>query len=217
MEITESALIAQYQRASAAWTFIHQTELARGLPRMLLFAVGSRETNLTNVVGDFGHGHGVWQLDDRSHTPPGGFARFDANVPLQCEIAATMLHGMLAITGGNVEEAAAIYNSGQRGELGTTHHDYGIDVRQRMLFLQRKFGNGSRVQPGTAGWFHRDLGLASPFMTGGDVTVVQKKTGAASDGVFGPVTQTHVVNFQSHHGMTADGIVGPQTARVLGS
>jgi peptidoglycan hydrolase-like protein with peptidoglycan-binding domain len=216
MEITESALAAQYQRASSAWPFIHQTELARGLPRMLLFAVGSRETNLTNEVGDFGHGHGVWQLDNRSHTPPGGFARFDVNVPLQCAIAAAMLHDMLASTGGNVEEAAAIYNSGQRGEFGTTHHNYGIDVRQRMQFLQRKFGNGSRVQQGTPAWFHRELGLASPFVKGDDVRVVQKKTSAAPDGVFGPVTQTHVVNFQSHHGLTADGIVGQQTARVLG-
>ena len=34
------------------------------------------------------------------------------NVPLQCAIAATMLQGLMAITGGNVEEAAAIYNSG---------------------------------------------------------------------------------------------------------
>lgn len=216
MEITESELAAQYQRASSAWPFIHQTELARGLPRMLLFAVGSRETNLTNEVGDFGHGHGVWQLDNRWHTPPGGFARFDVNVPLQCAIAAAMLHDMLVSTGGNVEEAAAIYNSGQRGEFGTTHHNYGIDVRQRMQFLQRKFGNGSRVQRGTPAWFHRDLGLASPFVKGDDVTVVQKKTSAAPDGVFGPVTQTHVVNFQSHHGLTADGIVGQQTARVLG-
>jgi peptidoglycan hydrolase-like protein with peptidoglycan-binding domain len=107
---------------------------------------------------------------------------------------------MLASTGGNVEEAAAIYNSGQRGEFGTTHHNYGIDVRQRMQFLQRKFGNGSRVQQGTPAWFHRDLGLASPFVKGDDVRVVQKKTGAAPDGVFGPVTQKHVVNFQSHHG-----------------
>jgi peptidoglycan hydrolase-like protein with peptidoglycan-binding domain len=216
MEITESALTTQYQRASSAWPFIHQTELARGLPRMLLFAVGSRETNLTNEVGDSGHGHGVWQLDDRSHTPPGGFAQFDVNVPLQCAIAATMLHGLLAITGGNIEEAAAIYNSGQRGEFGTTHHNYGIDVRQRMQFLQQTFGNGSRFQPGTPAWFHRDLDLASPFMKGDDVTVVQKKTGAAPDGEFGPVTHTHVVNFQSHHGLTADGIVGPQTASVLG-
>ena len=97
MEITESELTAQYQRANSTWPFIHQTELAHGLPRMLLFAVGSRETNLTNEVGDFGHGHGVWQLDDRSHTPPGGFPHFDANVPLQCATAAAMLQGILAI------------------------------------------------------------------------------------------------------------------------
>ena len=118
MDITEAELTAQYQRASVVWPFIHQIELARGLPRMLLFAVGSRETNLTNEVGDFGHGHGVWQLDDRSHTPPGGFAQFDANVPAQCAFAAAMLQGLLAITGGDVEEAAAIYNSGQPARPG---------------------------------------------------------------------------------------------------
>jgi peptidoglycan hydrolase-like protein with peptidoglycan-binding domain len=183
---------------------------------MLLFAVGSRETDLTNKVGDGGHGHGVWQLDDRWHTPPGGFAHFDANVPSQCAAAAAMLHGLLTITGGNVEGAAAIYNSGQPGELGTTHHDYGIDILERMQFLQRRFHDGSSVPQNVPPWFHRDLGLASPFMKGDDVGVVQKKTGADPDGVFGPVTQMHVVNFQSHHGLTADGIVGPQTARALG-
>ena len=221
MEIAESELTAQYQRANSAWPFIHQTELARGLPKMLLFAIGSRETNLTNEVGDFGHGHGVWQLDDRWHTPPGGFPHFDADVPMQCDIAAAMLKGILATTGGNVEEAAAIYNSGQPGEPGTTHHDYGIDVLERMQFL-RQLPAGGGVQQNVVpvnvpSWFHRDLSLASPFMNGDDVTVVQKKTGAAPDGVFGPVTQAHVVSFQSHHGLTADGIVGPQTARALGS
>jgi peptidoglycan hydrolase-like protein with peptidoglycan-binding domain len=211
--ITGPELTAEFQRARSKWPFIHQTELAHGLPKMLLFAVGSRETNLTNEVGDFGHGHGVWQLDDRSHNPPGGFANFDSNVPLQCATAAAMLHTELAITGGNVEEAAAIYNSGQRGEAGTTGGDYGIDVRERMQFLQQlNDGPPPPVPP----WFHRDLGLASPFMKGDDVTVVQKKTGADPDGLFGPVTQVHVVNFQSHHGLTADGIVGQDTAGALG-
>jgi peptidoglycan hydrolase-like protein with peptidoglycan-binding domain len=216
MEITESELTAQYQQATSTWPFISQTELAHGLPRMLLFAIGSRETNLTNEVGDFGHGHGVWQLDDRFHTPPGGsWPQFDADVAVQCAIAATMLLGMLTVTGGNVENAAAIYNSGQPGEAGTTHGDYGIDVLERMQFLQQLSG-GQVVQPNTPGWFHRDLGLASPFMEGSDVTVVQGKTGAATDGIFGPVTRLHVINFQAHHGLTADGIVGPQTASVLG-
>ncbi len=216
MDITESELAAQYQQADSRWPFIHQVESAQRLPRMLLFAVGSRETNLTNEVGDFGHGHGVWQLDDRSHLPPGGFADFDADVPLQCATAAAMLQGMLTVTGGNVEEAAAIYNSGQPGELGTTHQDYGIDVLERMQFLQRRFPDDSSVPHDVPPWFHRDLGLAAPFMHGDDVAVIQKKTGAEPDGVFGPVTQLHVVNFQSDHGLTADGIVGPETAGALG-
>jgi peptidoglycan hydrolase-like protein with peptidoglycan-binding domain len=127
-----------------------------------------------------------------------------------------MLHGILTTTDGNVEKAAAIYNSGQSSRLLTTHHDYGIDVLERMQFLQRRFPDDSSFQPDVPSWFHRDLGLASPFMEGDDVRVVQKKTGADPDGVFGPVTQGHVVNFQSHHGLTADGIVGPQTAHALG-
>jgi len=214
MEITGAELASQYRQATSTWPFIHQAELAQGLPRMLLFAVGSRETNLTNEVGDGGHGHGVWQLDDRSHTPPGGsWPAFDGNVTLQCTTAAAMVHGLLTSTGGNVEEAAAIYNSGQPGEAGTTHGDYGIDVLERMEFLQQLSGASVNVPP----WFHRDLGLASPFMEGDDVEVVQKKTGAAPDGVFGPVTQAHVIRFQSQHGLSADGIVGPVTARALGS
>jgi len=217
MEITGAELASQYQQASSTWPFIQQVELAQELPRMLLFAVGSRETNLTNEVGDGGHGHGVWQLDDRSHTPPGGsWPAFDASVTLQCTAAATMLNGLLASTGGNVEEAAAIYNSGQPGEPGTTHGDYGVDVLERMQFLQQLPGGGA-AQPAVPAWFHRNLGLASPFMQGDDVTVVQKKTGADPDGVFGPVTQAHVISFQSQHGLSADGIVGPVTAHALGS
>lgn len=215
MEITESELSAQYQRAKSKWRFIHQTELAGGLPRMLLFAVGSRETNLTNEVGDFGHGHGVWQLDDRSHTPPGGFTQFDGNVPLQCSIAAGMLHDLLAAEAGNVIRAANRYNSGHPETGKTTHQNYGPDVVERMQTLRRLFV--SDVSAGDVpAWFTRDLGIASPFMQGSDVGVVQKKTGADPDGVFGPVTREHVLNFQTHHGLTADGIVGLITARVLG-
>ena len=188
--ITGPELTAEFQQARSRWPFIHQTELAHGLPKMLLFAVGSRETNLTNEVGDFGHGHGVWQLDDRFHNPPGGFANFDSNVPLQCATAAAMLHTDLAITGGNVEEAAAIYNSGHRDKAATTGGDYGIDVLERMHFLQQLNDDGP--PPPVPPWFHRDLGLASPFMKGDDVRVVQKKTGADPDGSFGPVTQVHV-------------------------
>jgi len=217
MDISETDLSAEYQRASAQWPFIKKTELAHGLPRMLLFAVGSRETNLTNETGDFGHGHGVWQLDDRFHSPPGGsWPKFDANVPLQCATAAAMLQGLLTNTGGNVEPAAALYNSGHTEEFHTTGGDYGIDVLERMQTLQRL--HVGIIFGGTLpSWYHRELALESPFLNGGDVTVVQTKTDASADGLFGPVTRMHVVNFQSHHLLTADGIVGPITATALGS
>lgn len=217
MDITEPELSAQYQRAFSQWPFIHQTELAYGLPKMLLFAVGSRETNLVNEVGDFGHGHGVWQLDDRSHAPPGGsWASFLANVPLQCTTAAAMLRSLLAISGGDVDQAACRYNSGSPFDSVTTGHDYGIDVVQRMQTLQR-LHSGPPVPTGVPPWYHRELGIAQPFMAGDDVTVVQTKTGAAADGLFGPVTQQHVISFQSHHGLTPDGVVGPVTAGALGA
>jgi hypothetical protein len=214
MDITKSDLSAEYQRASSEWPFIKQTELAHGLPRMLLFALGSRETNLTNEVGDYGHGHGVWQLDDRFHNPPGGFANFDRNVPLQCATAADMMHSLLTIEGGNVERAAARYNSGQPERGPTTGGDYGIDVLGRMQTLQQMFPG--RPPGPVPPWYHRELGLASPFMQGSDVSVVQKKTGANADGLFGPITQRQVIGFQSHHGLITDGIVGPITAAALG-
>src|ERR687885_333162 len=43
-------------------------EAAHGLPHGLLLAVASRETNCRNVIGDGGHGRGVFQIDD---PPPG--------------------------------------------------------------------------------------------------------------------------------------------------
>src|SRR5258708_13007329 len=100
MHITESALSAEYQRAKLQWPSIHQTELAHGLPKMLLFAVGSRETDLTNEVGDNGHGHGVWQLDDRFPSPPpgGSFANFDTNAPLQSATPPALLHTTYPLT-----------------------------------------------------------------------------------------------------------------------
>jgi peptidoglycan hydrolase-like protein with peptidoglycan-binding domain len=136
-------------------------------------------------------------------------------VPLQCSIAADMLRGLLTIEAGNVERAANRYNSGQPETAKTTHQNYGPDVAERMQTLQQ-LSVSDWPQQDVPAWFTRDLGIASPPMQGSDVGVVQKKTGADPDGVFGPITREHVVNFQTHHGLTADGTVGSITARVLG-
>ncbi|HWP79181.1 MAG TPA: spore cortex-lytic enzyme [Candidatus Acidoferrum sp.] len=57
---------------------------------------------------------------------------------------------------------------------------------------------------------------------GNEVTQVQKKLAAlgysvgAADGVFGAKTLAAVKQFQRDRGLTADGIVGPQTLKALG-
>jgi putative chitinase len=47
------------------------------------------------------------------------------------------------------------------------------------------------------------------------VALIQKKLGLTSDGVFGKVTQKTVMEWQMDHGLTPDGIVGPQTMQKM--
>lgn len=109
MNIDLDTLLVQVDRARALWPFIEAVETMHQLPPGLLLAVGSRETNLTNEVGDGGHGHGVWQLDNRSHVIPAGF---DADVHQQCTTAAAMLAALIAQAGPNLALAVAAYNTG---------------------------------------------------------------------------------------------------------
>ena len=143
-----------HARATGLVTLCHQAESRHGLPRSLLLAVASRETNCRDVVGDFGHGRGVFQIDDRFHhdwlaengaagpgrTPPLGVA---------AELAAALLVEALAVakrhelTGDKATKfAASAYNAGLGGalaglrrgdsDLDTTGRDYGADVVARM-------------------------------------------------------------------------------------
>jgi len=72
----------------------------------------------------------------------------------------------------------------------------------------------------------RVLRLTSPQMRGTDVKVLQTLlnylpnfiTGPsiAEDGIYGPKTESAVIKFQQYFGISADGIVGPQTYYYLG-
>src|SRR5438309_11296947 len=108
MDISPTDLLAELRRARQAWPFIGETGFVWGLPPGMLYAVGSRETNLRNVVGDGGHGHGVFQLDDRSHQIPPGF---DQDVRAQAEKAAQMLEAGFRRFGDWVM-SCNYYNSG---------------------------------------------------------------------------------------------------------
>jgi soluble lytic murein transglycosylase-like protein len=95
-----------------------------GLDPDLLAAVAAQETggpgtnSGRNVVGDGGHGRGLFQIDDRWHS----FAATAAamNPAKNADYAAGMLSGLLKRFGGNVHKALSAYNSGSPDAAGTT-------------------------------------------------------------------------------------------------
>jgi Transglycosylase SLT domain len=104
-----------------------------GLDPDLLAAVAAQETGGPdtnaghNVVGDGGHGHGLFQIDDRSHPFASTPAAMD---PAQnADYAAGMLSGLLKQYGGNVREALSAYNTGSPTAAGTkTRWSDGTDL-----------------------------------------------------------------------------------------
>src|SRR5579863_3366167 len=89
----------------------------------LLAAVAAQETGGPgsnaghNVVGDGGHGHGVFQIDDRWHDFAQTVAAMDPGQ--NAEYAAGMLSGLLNRYGGNVHQALSAYNAGSPDAIGT--------------------------------------------------------------------------------------------------
>jgi soluble lytic murein transglycosylase-like protein len=97
-----------------------------GLDPDLLAAVAAQETGGPgsnagrNVVGDGGHGRGLFQIDDRWHAFAGTAAAMDP--AKNADYAAGMLSGLLKRFGGNVHKALSAYNSGSPDSTGTATH-----------------------------------------------------------------------------------------------
>jgi hypothetical protein len=93
-----------------------------GVDPSLLAAVAAQETGGPganagrNVVGDGGHGHGLFQIDDRWHTFAETAAAMDPGQ--NADFAAGMLHELLARY-GNVRDALTAYNAGNPRATGT--------------------------------------------------------------------------------------------------
>ena len=96
---------------------------ANGLDPQFLAAVAAQETggpesdSGSNIVGDGGHGHGLFQLDDRWHAIARTPAAMDPATNAQ--YAASMLSGLLHRYGGNMHAALSAYNAGSPNATGT--------------------------------------------------------------------------------------------------
>jgi len=152
VNISGQTLLADYRRAKETWPFIEDAEQAHDLPTLLLYAVGSRETNLKNIKGDFSrrphesskrfHGFGVWQRDSDAFGVDESYLR---DVRKQAEDAAALLAANHR-TFGRWDAAVAAYNCGPGNvkpalaaglsvDQHTTGRDYSADVLARHAFL----------------------------------------------------------------------------------
>jgi peptidoglycan hydrolase-like protein with peptidoglycan-binding domain len=59
-------------------------------------------------------------------------------------------------------------------------------------------------------------GAASTQAQGGGVAAVQAKLGVTADGVVGPQTRKALRAWQRRNGLQADGVIGPQTLKAMG-
>jgi len=145
VRISTADLVAQYRRAVVEWPWVSAVERAAALPPMLLWAVGSRETNLRNVVGDGGHGVGIWQRDRRAHVLPGSVDWYLGHPRRQADDAAALLADLRRDL-GTWPRAIAAYNAGPAAvraamragvdpDTRTTGGDYAADVESRQLRL----------------------------------------------------------------------------------
>jgi peptidoglycan hydrolase-like protein with peptidoglycan-binding domain len=151
-----------------------EAEREKSLPAGILLAVASRETGMADVVGDSGHGRGLFQIDDRSwkewltahgaagpgQTPPVGDAARLAAAYLSENLAFGRKNGVASAD--LLKFALSAYNAGAGGairgyregdsDLHTTGGDYGRDVLGRLAgFAGRDGRKEAPAQPPDGG------------------------------------------------------------------
>ena len=246
MNIRADQLAEQVGRARArGWTpIMRKAEKRHHLPAGLLLAVASRETNMEDIVGDRGHGRGLFQIDDRFHgdwlsahgapgpatTPRIGDAADFAASMLESNLDFAVQNGVSAAD--RLRFACSAYNAGAGGALAghesgdsdkkTTGGDYGRDVLERLGAIQSRNGAPSGQTSGDRILRKRDRGK--------DVLQLKRDLQAwfdrAAPGVwqtfrvqpgpaFGAALDSAVREFQMRNGLLVDGEVGDDTRAAL--
>jgi peptidoglycan hydrolase-like protein with peptidoglycan-binding domain len=238
--ITKETLASELERARRrGWErVLVATERAEGLPRGLLFAIASQETDMNDVVGDGGHGRGLFQIDDRSHgrfLSSQGAARSGGKPPVDAaaRYAAELVKANLDYGSRNgirgrdlLKFALSAYNAGPGGALTgyregdsdrrTTGGDYGKAVLGRLaLFESLLDGSATELRRGARGRGVEELKgrLAAWYAkhAPGEWERFAVKPGPH----FGVALDRALRDFQRRVRLEPDGIAGPLTQRAL--
>lgn len=219
-------------------------EQSAALPRGLLLAVASRESGCRNIVGDHGHGRGVFQIDDRLHADwlrrqgalaqgavpsPAAGARHAAGL-----LAANLAEGEARVLVGRrrLKFALSAYNAGVVGaEAGlsaqgdsdaeTTGADYGADVLRRLervrVWLRSRERPGPEVTPVL------QMGSRGPAVRELERWLARwfgarpwlEPPPFRVDGRYDEALERAVRIFQELNGLDLDGVAGPQVWGTL--
>lgn len=142
MNVAPDILADQYQRARRLWPVIAVVEAEFDLPACLLYAVGSKETNLRQEYAEGqvhrdGHGWGLFGADDRWNTLD--LPHFASDPEEQARLAARTLRANFRRLGNWLDAVNAYGPAAGRPA-------YGADVLERATFLA---GEGGAV---VIGW-----------------------------------------------------------------
>jgi len=238
---TKPMLTAELARARAAgWDRVCSAEERRAkLPAGLLLAIASQETDTNDVVGDSGHGRGLFQIDDRSH---GSFlGEHGAGGPGgKPPVAAAARYAAGIVTWGlqygrdhGVRDADLLkfglsaYNAGAKGALDgyragdsdrkTTGGDYGRCVLGRFAIYQELLGTAppKPLKQGMRNARVAELKEKLAAWYAKNAPGVWEGFAVKPGPLFGPQVDAVVRDFQRRAGIEVDGIAGKDTFAAL--
>jgi Putative peptidoglycan binding domain len=212
-------------------------ERAEELPKGLLLAFASQETDMNDVVGDSGHGRGLFQIDDRWHkTFLGQHGADGANrtppVPAAARYAAKLVKGNLDFgrqkgvrKADLLKFALSAYNAGPTGalrgyqagdsDLNTTGRDYGQAVLRRFAIFEELLNGGPNLRRGSRGKRVTELKEKLEAWYARHAPGMWEGFGIQPGGFYGARLERAVRDFQARNGLEVDGLVGPDTREAL--
>jgi peptidoglycan hydrolase-like protein with peptidoglycan-binding domain len=234
MNITKDQLTKEVgvARKNGWLPILTKAEKRHNLPAGLLLAIASRETDMQDIVGDGGHGRGLFQIDDRSHSDflaqqgaagPGG----KPPIASASDYAAGLLASNLGYGQGNGVPAAQLlkfacsaYNAGPGNAVAgfrqgdsdkrTAGGNYGADVLDRLAAIQAANGGSpatTLLQQGSRGPKVTKLKTDLQAWYDRNAPGIYAGFKITPGGAFGPALVACVSDFQRRNGLAVTGAV----------